>query len=47
LHELLPKVVAEIDATLIVIGHLSGEPTIIEQTELNEVLELSGNKNYG
>ncbi len=38
LREVLPNVVSEIDATTIIIGHLTGDPSCFERAEMDKVL---------
>jgi len=38
LREVLPNVVSEIDATTIIIGHLTGGPSCFERAEMDKVL---------
>ena len=37
LHKVLPKVVSETDATTIIIGHLTGDPSCFERAELDKL----------
>ena len=38
LREVLPNVVSEIDATTIIIGHLTGDPSCFERADMDKVL---------
>jgi len=47
LRESLPKVVAELDPEVTIIGHNVSNPTIFNQADLNNYSKILGENNYG